>query len=92
MTTDRTRDGDWDRSEWKGEPDADTDRTAATTPADAATGDRWTKTQWPGDQGAGSPEPVDPDAMPEGEPGLSGDRHAPGESHWARGQAAEDVP
>jgi hypothetical protein len=51
--------------------------------------DRWTKTQWVGDLGNGAPEPIDPVAMPEGENRLSGDRHNPGEEHWAQGQARE---
>jgi hypothetical protein len=51
--------------------------------------DRWNKTQWVGDQGHGAPEAVDPDEMPEGENRFSGDRHNPGEEHWARGQSAE---
>lgn len=83
MTEDRARDGDWDRTEWEGGgagPDAST-----------TTGDRWTKTQWVGDQGHGAPPPEDPDVMPEGEPGLSGDRHTPSEQHWARGQSREDA-
>jgi hypothetical protein len=96
MTEDRTRDGDWNRTDWEGEGQ---DQGATTveripadrTPTDEATGDRWTKTQWVGDQGHGAPEPQDPDTMPEGETGLSGDRHNPGEEHWARGQASEDV-
>lgn len=58
-----------------------------TTGAGAA--DRWNKTQWVGDQGHGAPSPVDPDAMPEGESRFSGDRHNPGEEHWARGQSDE---
>jgi hypothetical protein len=94
MTNDRTRTGDWDRTEWEGEtPDhAVTPREDGASGPDTiatSTGRRWQKTQWPGDQGAGPMPPMDPDAMPEGETGLSGDRHAPSEQHWARGQSRD---
>ena len=91
MTQDRTREGDWNRTEWEGEgQDARRDDPAADR-ADATTGERWTKDQVPGDQGHGEHPRQDPDAMPEGETGLSGDRHVSGEEHFARGQAAEDA-
>ena len=83
MTEDKTRQGDWNRTEWEGEGQDETGR----DPADATTGDRWTKTQWVGDQGDGAPAPQDPDTMPEGENRLSGDRHAPSEQHWGDGQS-----
>jgi hypothetical protein len=91
MTNDRERTGDWNRTDWVGEGqgDRDDERTArGEAVADEATpaGDRWNKSEWVGDQGQGTPAPVDPDRMPEGEPGLSGDRHSPGEQHWADGQ------
>lgn len=92
MTNDRERTGDWDRTEWEGDTpergrpgDAPPDATTA-GPGDTA---RWQKTEWRGDQGEGSMPPMDPDAMPEGETGLSGDRHAPSEQHWARGQSRD---
>ena len=56
--------------------DADTQR-----PPRRATS--WNKTEYVGDRGEGAPAPVDPDTMPEGENALSGNRHPPGESHWA---------
>ena len=92
MTDDRERTGDWERTQWEGEvPDRDPARDPSSTATDAGPGDtaRWQKTQWPGDQGEGGMPPEDPDAMPEGETGLSGDRHAPGEQHWARGQSRD---
>ena len=49
--------------------------------ADATTGARWNKQEYVGDRGEGAPAPQDPDTMPEGETGLSGDRHTPGEEH-----------
>ena len=85
MTDDRTREGDWDRTEWEGEG-----QDASRDVADSTTGARWNKQEWVGDQGEGAPVPQDPDTMPEGETGLSGDRHAPGEEHWARGQAEDE--
>ena len=95
MTDDTTREGAWNRSEYVGEgqrPDEQPDDAteAATAAADATTGERWTKTQWPGDQGEGTRRPQDPDAMPEGETGLSGDRQTSGEGHFARGQAEDE--
>jgi hypothetical protein len=93
MTNDRTRTGDWDRTEWKGDiPDDDRPGESPAGDEHALPGtasDRWQKTQWPGDQGEGAMPPQDPDDMPEGETGLSGDRHAPGEQHWARGQSRD---
>lgn len=90
---DTSRPDDWNRTEWEGEGQdgTSTDATDATGTADAAVGDRWNKNQWVGDQGQGAPLPQDPDSMPEGENALSGDRHAPGEEHWARGQASSDT-
>jgi hypothetical protein len=81
MTDDTRRPDDWTGEEWAGETgerrtDADTESTAATT-------DRWNKSEVVGDRGHGAPAPVDPDAMPEGENPLSGNRNTPGESHWA---------
>ena len=85
MTEKTTREGDWNRTDWEGEgqgkPSADD--------ADATTGARWNKQEYVGDRGEGAPPPQDPDTMPEGETGLSGDRHTPGEEHWARGQATD---
>jgi hypothetical protein len=101
MTNDRERTGDWDRTDWVGEgqgtpegrstPDdvrtlTSDERIAGETTGTIRTGDRWNKTQWVGDQGEGAPAPEDPDLMPEGESGLSGDRHTPGEQRWSQGQ------
>jgi hypothetical protein len=87
MSEDRKREGDWDRREWKGEGQGSA--AVVEEPAEPETGDRWTKTEWVGDQGHGNPEPQDPDTMAEGESKLSGDRHASGEEHWARGQSED---
>ena len=81
MTDDTPRPDDWTGEEWAGETgerrtDVDTESTAAKT-------DRWNKSEMVGDRGHGAPDPVDPDAMPEGENALSGNRHPAGESHWA---------
>jgi hypothetical protein len=95
MTDDTTRQGDWNREQYEGEgqdPNAPqghpADPQGHTT--DQTTGDRWTKTEYPGDQGHGRMPAEDPDQMPEGESGLSGDRHTGGESHFARGQATDE--
>ena len=88
MTDDRTRQGDWDRTQVEGEgQDPNFPQGHAT---DQTTGDRWTKTDVPGDQGHGQMPAEDPDTMPEGETGLSGDRNTGGESHFARGQATDE--
>ena len=99
MTDDRERTGDWKGDEWARGQSAAADERADLEGTDTRTGDeldverttgtgqRWNKTQWVGDQGEGAPMPVDPDTMPEGENRLSGNRHAPGEEHWAGGQA-----
>jgi hypothetical protein len=81
MTDDTRRSDDWTGEDWAGDTgerrtDADTESTAATTA-------EWNKTEYVGDRGEGAPAPVDPDTMPQGENALSGDRHPPGESHWA---------
>ena len=85
MTEKTTREGDWNRTEWEGEGQDTTGPDAA----DATTGARWNKQEYVGDRGDGAPPPQDPDTMPEGETGLSGDRRTPGEEHWARGQATD---
>jgi hypothetical protein len=92
MSNDRERTGDWDRSRWPGDaPDHDRTPDAPAEGTDAGPGEtaRWQKTQWPGDQGSGDMPREDPDTFPEGETGLSGDRHAPSEQHWARGQSSD---
>ena len=83
MTDDRTRDDDWNRTQWRGEGQGDE---PAGTPTGEATDERWSKTQWVG-EGQGEAGPSDPDQMKEGDSELSGDRHAPGEEHWGRDQA-----
>jgi hypothetical protein len=81
MTDDTRRPDDWTGEEWAGETgERETDEDTRTT---AAATDRWNKTEYVGDRGAGAPAPVDPDTMPEGSNPLGGGRHAPGESHWA---------
>jgi len=93
MTNERTRDDttrpeDWTGDEWAGDEAREHAAPGSDDPEQtAAETDRWNKTQWVGDQGDGAPAPIDPDAMPEGEESLSGFRHAPGEEHWADGQA-----
>lgn len=67
----------WDREAWAG------DRTDDRAPES----ERWTKTEWVGDQGEGAPLPQDPEAMPEGETAISGNRQASGEQHWAEPKA-----
>jgi hypothetical protein len=87
--TDRGREGDWDRTQWEGEGQGEGRHELEHDPADATTGDRWTKQQWVGDRGEGAPAPQDPDEMQEGENRLSGDRHTSGEQHWGQGQSSE---
>ncbi len=85
MTNERERTGDWQGKEWEGDvPDRDD-----VTRDPAETGDRWVKTQVRPDLGEGDMPAQDPDTMPEGETGLSGDRHAPSEQHFARGQSRD---
>jgi hypothetical protein len=95
MTENGKREGDWDRTEWKGSaPSATKDPkdelTEATTPPEPDS--PWVKTEWVGDQGEGAPGPVDPAEMPEGEHTISGDRHAPGVQHWAGGGSKNHEP
>lgn len=91
MTEQQNKTRDWDRSQWAGgkaarDPDMATGQDAnprenATEPAAEP---HWNKNEWVGDQGRGSrPAPQEPEDMPEGEPGLSGERHNPGVQHWA---------
>ncbi|HEU0244905.1 MAG TPA: hypothetical protein VFQ75_13460 [Candidatus Limnocylindrales bacterium] len=85
---DTRRTGDWTGDEWAG---GETNRTTSTDPAGAvndpeATAERtehWNKSQYAGDHGEGVPARQDPDTMPEGETSISGNRHTPGEEHWA---------
>jgi hypothetical protein len=88
MSAKRTNDGDWDRREWKGEGQGPA--TGVEEREAPEEGKTWSKTEWVGDQGHGSPAPEDPDTMAEGESKLSGDRHSSGEQHWGRGQAKQD--
>ena len=81
MTDDTRRPDDWTGDDWAG--DTGDRETVADTASTAGTDPRWNKSEVVGDRGDGAPAPVDPDTMPEGENALSGDRHTPGESHWA---------
>ena len=81
MTDDTRRSDDWTGEEWAG--DTGDRRTAADTKATADTTAEWNKSEYVGDRGEGAPAPVDPHTMPEGSTSLSGNRHPPGESHWA---------
>ena len=81
MPEERARGADWDRYQWEGEGQGPAAGEHPAQPKPA----RWTKDEWVGDQGRGSPPHEDPDTMAEGDSRLSGDRHAPGEEHWARG-------
>jgi hypothetical protein len=79
--TDTERTGDWKGKKWAGEEPVRT--------TDDPQSDRWNKDQYVGDQGDGAPVPQDPDTMPEGETSISGNRHTPGEQHWAPGDPGE---
>lgn len=92
MTNDTTRPNDWTGDDWARDEPAREGTAVSDTEETAAGADRWNKSQWVGDQGDGAPAPEDPDLMPEGESDLSGKRHAPGEQHWARGQAGSSEP
>ena len=76
---------DWDRSQMapdlvEGEALNEANQVPA-TPGDA---ERWTKTQWVGEDVDGHrPEADSPEEMPEGESGLTGSRHNPGVEDWA---------
>jgi hypothetical protein len=85
MRGDSERSREWDRRQWTSEvgrsgaiarPDADGSASRAQA--------RWNKAQWVGEgQGGRRPAPDVPDQMPEGEPGISGNRHNPGVQAWA---------
>jgi hypothetical protein len=85
MRGDSERFREWDRRQWASEvgrseaiarPDAD----GAASRAQA----RWNKAQWVGEDRHGRrPAPEALDQMPEGEPGISGNRHNPGAQAWA---------
>ncbi|MEO5964978.1 MAG: hypothetical protein ABIR11_05890 [Candidatus Limnocylindrales bacterium] len=83
MTGEIKRTGDWAGEEWAGEkPAADEDPNQ----------DHWNKTEAVGDRGHGAPSPVDPATMPEGDVSITGNRHTPGESHWAGDGADAERP
>jgi hypothetical protein len=89
MTDDTTRQGDWERKRVEGE--GQDPNNPQGHDVDQATGERWNKEQWVGEgQGSDDRTPQDPDTMLEGESELSGDRNVGGESHFARGQAADE--
>lgn len=81
MCVDSERFREWDRRQWasevgrseaNGRPEAD----GAASSAEA----RWNKSQWVGeDQGGRRPAREAPEHMLEGEPGISGNRHNPGD-------------
>jgi hypothetical protein len=89
MRGDSERFREWDRRQWASEggrsgavarPDADRAASREQT--------RWNKDQWVGEDRYGRrPAPVLPDQMPEGEPGISGNRHNPGVQAWASSRA-----
>jgi hypothetical protein len=98
---DTKRTGDWTGDEWAGDETTRTTETAGMTGTSRISetdteqvspdreGGHWNKEQWVGDQGEGAPLPRDPDTMPEGETSITGDRHTPGEQHWAPDTAAD---
>ena len=65
-----------------GESDAEREvKEAGDEPAGQA---HWSKDEWVGEDASGHrPALETADEMPEGEPGLSGNRHNPGASDWA---------
>ena len=79
---DTTRTGDWKGKEWAGED--------AVPAADTQPAEHLEQGAVRGRPGAGSPEPQDPDTMPEGE--TSDQRQPPhlGRAHWAPGERRDD--
>lgn len=94
MTEQRNKTRDWDRSQWAGGKTARDPNMATRDPnmaTEPAAEPHWNKNEWVGDQGRGSrPAPQAPEDMPEGEPGISGERHNPGVQHWATDYSKKD--
>jgi hypothetical protein len=80
---------EWDRRQWAGE--VGRPETIGRPMADGAANGaetRWNKAQWVGEDRPGRrPAPQAPGGMPEGEPGISGNRHNPGVQAWASHEA-----
>ena len=77
MIRQQLHDQEWDRTQWAGGGADERVTHPDETP-------HWTKFQWVGDQGHGTPGRWrQPAEMPEGEGGFSGFRHNPGGQHWA---------
>ena len=76
---------DWDRRQWASAiREREVDRSAEASVADLRTPARWNKAQWVGEDRLGRrPALKTPGEMPEGEPGISGNRHNPGVQAWA---------
>ena len=91
MADDSERFREWDRRQWASAiREQEAVRNAETSGADLRAQARWNKTQWVGEDRLGRrPAPETPSAMPEGEPGISGNRHNPGVQDWASGSPIE---
>lgn len=87
MPQDSLQSVEWNRWQWAsavGQPETK-DRAPADGAATGARG-RWNKAQWVGEDRSGHrPAPDAPEQMPEGDPGISGNRHNPGVQAWASG-------
>ena len=85
MAEDSERFRDWDRRQWASAiREREDDRSAEASVADLRAPARWNKGQWVGEDRLGRrPALKTPVEMPEGEPGISGNRHNPGVQAWA---------
>ena len=78
---------EWDRRQWaSATPEQEAVRNPEARGANLRAPARWNKAQWVGEDRLGRrPAPERPSEMPEGEPGISGNRHNPGVQDWASG-------
>jgi hypothetical protein len=82
---------DWDRHEWASDEQEGVAGKGQDVESSSADAGRWNKTEWVGEDASGHrPAPESPEEMPEGEPGLSGSRHTPGEQHWVSEDSSQE--
>ncbi|HEU0244982.1 MAG TPA: hypothetical protein VFQ75_13850 [Candidatus Limnocylindrales bacterium] len=82
---------EWDREQWAGgDRQRDAVEAAEGGPADPGPEARWTKSEWVGEDAQGRrPALESEEEMPEGDVGLSGNRHNPGVQHWVAGDTTK---
>lgn len=87
MRDDSERFREWDRRQWASEVGLP-ETVGRPEGANSGVETRWNKTQWVGEDRRGRRPALEaPDQMPEGEPGISGNRHNPGVQAWASPQS-----